>query len=50
MPLFGDRATLAMLLGIPERTEWKSCTKSDAEEKGDAIRFKEAFKTFDPSL
>lgn len=43
------RATMAVLLGIQERTDWKACTKSDAEEKADCGRFKAAFKKFDPS-
>lgn len=42
------RATLATLLGIQDRTDWKQCTKSDAEEKADTLRFKQAFKQFEP--
>lgn len=43
------RATLATLLGVPDRTDWKVCVKSDAEEKADTQKFKAAFKAFDPS-
>ncbi|KAK4704499.1 CWF19-like protein 1, partial [Phenoliferia sp. Uapishka_3] len=43
------RATLATLLGIPDRTDWKVCVKSDADEKADTQKFKAAFKAFDPS-
>lgn len=41
---------MATILGIPERTDWKSCVKTDQEEKADCQRFKAAFKAFDPSL
>jgi hypothetical protein len=44
-----DRAALATLLETPERTDWKACTKTDAEEKADCQRFKAAFKQYDPS-
>lgn len=40
---------MATLLNIPERADWKACTKSDKEEKIDTGLFKAAFKAFDPS-
>ncbi|GAA5978468.1 hypothetical protein JCM10908_004366 [Rhodotorula pacifica] len=43
------RETLAALLHAPDRADWKRCAKPDAEEKKDAQRFKQAFKSFDPS-
>ncbi|KAI5476200.1 hypothetical protein MNV49_007962 [Pseudohyphozyma bogoriensis] len=43
------RATVATLLGIPERTDWKACARSDQEEKADCVAFKKVFKKFDPS-
>lgn len=41
--------TLAVLLHAPDRADWKRCAKPDAEEKKDAQRFKQVFKSFDPS-
>ena len=46
---FGRRV-MAKLLGLEGRMQWKDCTQSDAEEKQDAQRFKDAFKPFDFSL
>ncbi|MBZ6370464.1 MAG: hypothetical protein LBE44_00710 [Microbacterium hominis] len=43
------RETVAVLLNAPDRADWKRCAKPDAEEKKDAQRFKQAFKSFDPS-
>jgi hypothetical protein len=40
---------VAVLLNAPDRADWKRCAKPDAEEKKDAQRFKQAFKSFDPS-
>jgi len=45
---FGRIAT-ALLLGKPERVDWKACAGSEGEEKADTKAFKEAFKAFDPS-
>ncbi|GAA5862307.1 hypothetical protein JCM3774_004858 [Rhodotorula dairenensis] len=43
------RETVAVMLNAPDRADWKRCAKPDAEEKKDAQRFKQAFKSFDPS-
>jgi hypothetical protein len=43
------RATLANLLGVPDRMDWKLCAKSDPEEKKECAAFKKAFADFDPS-
>lgn len=43
------RVALALLLGKPERIDWKACASSDADEKRDTQAFKDAFKPFDPS-
>ncbi|KDQ10585.1 hypothetical protein BOTBODRAFT_178064 [Botryobasidium botryosum FD-172 SS1] len=43
------RATLAQLLSIPHRTDWKACSQTDEEEKRDVHAFKSAFASFDPS-
>lgn len=40
---------MAVLLNAPDHADWKRCAKPDAEEKKDAQRFKQAFKSFDPS-
>lgn len=48
-PWYSFRATLATLLGVPERIDWKACGQSVAEEKRDCQAFKGAFKKFDPS-
>ncbi|KAJ8658670.1 hypothetical protein O0I10_005710 [Lichtheimia ornata] len=44
------RLVVAKLLGHPEREDWKTCAQSQQEERDDANAFKEAFKTFDPSM
>ncbi|KAK4053130.1 hypothetical protein OIV83_001865 [Microbotryomycetes sp. JL201] len=41
------RNTVAVLLGMPDRADWKSCTLSEAQEKNDCAKFKAAFKPFD---
>lgn len=43
------RRVLAKVLGL-QTVHWKDCVLSLEEEKGDAERFKEAFKEFDFSL
>lgn len=42
-------ATMASLLGLPERGDWKACGQDVAEEKRDCTKFKAAFKKYDPS-
>ena len=43
------RATTALVLGDPGRSDWKACAKSDDEEGQDALAFKQAFAQYDPS-
>ncbi|CAE6473266.1 unnamed protein product [Rhizoctonia solani] len=44
------RTTLAELLGLPERADWKGCPENDAQQRTDAAKFKKAFASFDPAL
>ncbi|EUC66375.1 nucleus protein [Rhizoctonia solani AG-3 Rhs1AP] len=44
------RTTLAELLGLPERADWKACAEDDAQQRTDAAKFKKAFASFDPVL
>lgn len=44
------RTTLATLLQMEDRIDWKSCTGSVVEEKRDVTLFKKGFAAFDPSL
>ncbi|KAG8864844.1 hypothetical protein FRB96_003430 [Tulasnella sp. 330] len=41
------RTTVANLLGLKERIDWKACNQTEAEEKVDATAFKNAFAPFD---
>lgn len=43
------RATAALILGTPARTDWKACAKADDEEAADCQAFKKAFARYDPS-
>lgn len=43
------RIAMALLVGRPERGDWKACAGTEGEEKADTRAFKEAFKAFDPS-
>jgi len=43
------RITLANLLGVPERQDWKACPQTAAEEKADCAKFKSGFSKYDPS-
>ena len=43
------RQTTALLLELPDRADWKSCSRSDEEEGQDCQAFKAAFQSFDPS-
>ncbi|KAL7413774.1 CwfJ C-terminus 1-domain-containing protein-like protein [Mrakia frigida] len=43
------RATLAKLLEIPHRIDWKNCPQTDAEEKADAVAFKKVYSKYDRS-
>ncbi|KAG8743990.1 hypothetical protein FRC10_011064 [Ceratobasidium sp. 414] len=43
------RATLAEVLGLDERADWKACPEGDAQQRGDAAKFKKAFASFDPA-
>lgn len=40
------RMVLAGILGLHHRVDWKACAQSEAEEKEDTQKFKEAFKPF----
>ncbi|CAK5277556.1 unnamed protein product [Mycena citricolor] len=44
------RQTLASLLNMPERMDWKACSLSDDEDKADAQAFKAAYAAFSPAL
>jgi hypothetical protein len=46
---FGRRV-MGKLLGLEERTNWRDCAQTKAEEDADANAFKAAFKQFDFSL
>ncbi|TKA83707.1 hypothetical protein B0A55_00305 [Friedmanniomyces simplex] len=58
MPLDGDfrfdlqfgRRVLGKLMGLAQRTHWKDCAQTVAEETADAEAFKKGFKEFDFSL
>ena len=41
------RATLATILGLQDRMDWKACMQTDEEDKQDAQTFKAAFAPFD---
>ncbi|KAG9021845.1 hypothetical protein FRB95_001263 [Tulasnella sp. JGI-2019a] len=41
------RTTVANLLGLQDRGDWKACNQTEAEEKADATAFKKAFAPFD---
>ncbi|KAG8763312.1 hypothetical protein FRC12_008616 [Ceratobasidium sp. 428] len=43
------RATLAEVLGLDERADWKACPEDDAQQRADAAKFKKAFASFDPA-
>lgn len=43
------RTIMAQILGTPDRSDWKVCSQTEAEEKNDTKRFKTAFKQYDPS-
>lgn len=40
---------MALLMGVPERADWKVCSQDVGEEKRDTQAFKKAFKKYDPS-
>ncbi|POW14830.1 hypothetical protein PSTT_02650 [Puccinia striiformis] len=44
------RITLANLLGTPDRVNWKSCERSETEEKLDCKSFQKAFAAFEPKF
>jgi len=44
------RSVLALVLGTPERADWKACATSQDEEKAECAEFKTAFATFDPTM
>ncbi|TFL07285.1 nuclear protein [Pterulicium gracile] len=44
------REVVASILGQPQRSDWKVCVLSEDEDKADALNFKNAFQSFDPSL
>ncbi|KAG9103133.1 hypothetical protein FRC06_000128 [Ceratobasidium sp. 370] len=43
------RTTLAEVLDLGERADWKACPEDDAQQRADASRFKKAFASFDPA-
>jgi len=44
------RITLANLLGTPDRANWKTCERSEEEEKLDCRTFQKAFAAFEPKF
>ncbi|OAV89150.1 hypothetical protein PTTG_07836 [Puccinia triticina 1-1 BBBD Race 1] len=44
------RMTLANLLGTPDRANWKTCERSEHEEKQDCRTFQKAFAAFEPKF
>jgi hypothetical protein len=44
----GSSATLAELMGLSDRADWKACPEDDAQQRTDATKFKKAFASFDP--
>jgi Protein similar to CwfJ C-terminus 2 len=43
------RNVLASLLKVDERADWKTCLRSEEDDKADVLAFKTAFAPFDPS-
>ncbi|KAG0018747.1 hypothetical protein BGZ80_006784 [Entomortierella chlamydospora] len=48
-PQFGRRI-LAKVLDMPDRANWKNCTRSAEDERKDSVAFKQAFKSYDFTL
>ncbi len=48
-PLNLGREVLAKLAGVPERADWKQCTRSDAETEQACEEFKGMFSEYDPA-
>ncbi|KAK9368417.1 CwfJ C-terminus 1-domain-containing protein-like protein [Lipomyces kononenkoae] len=44
------RKVLATILGLPERSDWKSCVQDEKDEVKDAEQFKTLFKPYDFTL
>ena len=44
------RMTVAALLDLPDRVDWKNCTIGERGEAEEATAFKKAFKEFDPCM
>lgn len=44
------RRVMAKLLGLEDRSNWRDCAQTEAEETADADSFKAAFKTYDFTL
>ncbi|MBW0467395.1 hypothetical protein O181_007110 [Austropuccinia psidii MF-1] len=42
------RIALANILGMPDRSNWKACEKSEDEEKQECQNFQKAFSIFEP--
>jgi len=41
---------LAVLLGVPERADWKACKEDKEAEEAGVARFKEAFAPLEPQF
>jgi hypothetical protein len=41
------RIVLCNVLSVPDRVEWKACTKPEADEKAMAQKFRKGFAPFD---
>ncbi|KAA1104056.1 hypothetical protein PGT21_008800 [Puccinia graminis f. sp. tritici] len=44
------RITLANLLGTPDRANWKTCERSETDEKQDCRTFQKVFAAFEPKF
>ncbi|KAG0149016.1 hypothetical protein CROQUDRAFT_59804 [Cronartium quercuum f. sp. fusiforme G11] len=44
------RLTLANLLGTPDRSDWKACARTEAEEKAECEAFQKAFAAYEPKF
>lgn len=41
---------LAVLLGVPERADWKACKEDKEAEEAGVARFKDIFAPFEPQF
>jgi hypothetical protein len=43
----GDSEVLARVLGVPQKTDWKACAGTKADEEAEAAAFRKDFAPFD---